>query len=92
MLAHCPRLTQEVAPPTPKGKRGRPWRYGHDLYLYRKTKALLHDLMEPPFPSHPSLARYAVQHLDSQLLEALLERLSQELEARLPEESPPSPP
>lgn len=33
VLAHCLRLAQEVAPPTPKGKRGRPWRSGHDLYL-----------------------------------------------------------
>jgi hypothetical protein len=104
VLAHGLRLAQEVAPPTPKSKRGRPWRYGHDLYLalllfraffhltYRKTEALLHDLMEAPFPSHPSLARYAAEHLDPQLLQALLERLSQELEARLPEESAPSPP
>jgi hypothetical protein len=30
--------------------------------------------MEAPFPSHQSLARYAVQHLDLKLLEALLER------------------
>jgi hypothetical protein len=35
--------------------------------------------MEAPFPSHPSLARYAVRHLDLKLLEALLERLSREL-------------
>ena len=39
--------------------------------------------MEAPFPSHQSLARYAVQHLDLKLLEALLERLSRELEAHL---------
>ncbi len=35
--------------------------------------------MEAPFPSHQSLARYAVQRLDLKLLEALLERLSREL-------------
>ncbi len=29
VLEHCLRLAQEVAPPTPKGKRGRPWRYSH---------------------------------------------------------------
>jgi len=23
----------EVAPPTPEGQRGRPWRYDHGLYL-----------------------------------------------------------
>jgi len=39
--------------------------------------------MEAPSPSHQSLARYAVQHLDSRLLEALLERLSRELEVHL---------
>ena len=95
VLEHCLRLAREVAPPTPKGKRGRPWRYDHGLYLalllfraffhltYRKTEALLQDLMEAPFPSHQSLARYAVQHLDLKLLEALLERLSRELEAHL---------
>ena len=71
-----------MAPPTPKGKRGRPWRYGHALYLalllyraffrltYRKTEASLQDLMEGPFPSHQSLARYAVRHLDK-LLDSL---------------------
>jgi hypothetical protein len=108
VLEHCLRLAREVAPPTPKGKRGRPWRYDHGLYLglllfraffhltYRKTEALLQDLMEAPFPSHQSLARYAVQHLDLQLLEALLERLSRELEAHLssrdsPEEDPAPP-
>jgi hypothetical protein len=91
VLEHCLRLAREVAPPTPKGQRGRPWRYDHGLYLalllfraffhltYRKTEALLQDLMEVPFPSHQSLARYAVQHLDLKLLEALLERLSREL-------------
>jgi len=52
--------------------------------------------MEAPFPSHQSLARYAVQHLDLKLLEALLERLSRELEAHLssrdiPEEDPAPP-
>ncbi|NHK39011.1 hypothetical protein FJR75_05775 [Thermus thermophilus] len=53
VLEHCLRLAREVAPPTPKGKRGRPWRYDHALYLalllfraffrltYRKTEALL---------------------------------------------------
>ena len=108
VLEHCLRLAREVAPPTPKGKRGRPWRYDHGLYLalllfraffhltYRKTEALLQDLMEAPFPSHQSLARYAVQHLDLKLLEALLERLSRELEAHLssrdiPEEDPAPP-
>ncbi|WP_223968691.1 hypothetical protein [Thermus thermophilus] len=30
VLEHCLRLAREVAPPTPKGKRGRPWRYDHD--------------------------------------------------------------
>ncbi len=101
VLEHCLRLAREVAPPTPKGKRGRPWRYDHALYLalllyraffrltYRKTEALLQDLMEGPFPSHQSLARYAVHHLDPKLLEALLERLSRELEAHLA--SSPSP-
>jgi hypothetical protein len=105
VLEHGLRLAREVAPPTPKGRRGRPWRYDHGLYLalllfraffhltYRKTEALLQDLMEAPFPSHRSLARYAVQHLDPKLLEALLERLSRELEAHLssrdsPEEDP----
>jgi hypothetical protein len=56
VLEHCLRLAREVAPPTPKGKRGRPWRYDHGLYLglllfraffhltYRKTEALLQDL------------------------------------------------
>jgi hypothetical protein len=85
----------------PKGKRGRPWRYDHGLYLalllfraffhltYRKTEALLQDFMEAPFPSHQSLARYAAQHLDLKLLEALLERLSRELEAH-PHSAPPS--
>ncbi len=80
---------------------GRLWRYDHALYLalllyraffrltYRKTEALLQDLMEGPFPSHQSLARYAVHHLDPKLLEALLERLSRELEAHLA--SSPSP-
>ena len=108
VLEHCLRLAREVAPPTPKGQRGRPWRYDHGLYLalllfraffhltYRKTEALLQDLMEAPFPSHQSLARYAVQHLDLKLLEALLERLSRELEAHLssrdsPEEDPAPP-
>jgi hypothetical protein len=33
VLAHGLRLAQEVAPPTPKGKWGRPWRYSHALYL-----------------------------------------------------------
>jgi hypothetical protein len=91
VLEHGLRLAREVAPPTPKGQRGRPWRYDHGLYLglllfraffhltYRKTEALLQDLMEAPFPSHPSLARYAAQRLDPKLLEALLERLSREL-------------
>ena len=104
VLAHCLRLAQEVAPPTPKGQRGRPWRYGHDLYLalllfraffhltYRKTEALLHDLMEAPFPSHQSLARYAIQHLDPPASPSPPGELSQELEAHLPEESAPSPP
>ena len=45
--------------------------------------------MEGPFPSHQSLARYAVQHLDPELLEALLERLSRELEAHLAPGSSP---
>jgi hypothetical protein len=101
VLEHCLRLAREVAPPTPKGKRGRPWRYDHGLYLalllfraffhltYRKTEALLQDFMEAPFPSHQSLARYAAQHLDLKLLEALLERLSRELEAH-PHSAPPS--
>ncbi|MGC8875641.1 hypothetical protein [Thermus sp.] len=39
--------------------------------------------MERPFPSHRSLARYALEHLDLQLLEALLERLVREREAHL---------
>jgi hypothetical protein len=52
--------------------------------------------MEAPFPSHGSLARHAAQHLDLKLLEALLERLSRELEAHLssrdsPEEDPAPP-
>ena len=101
LLEHCLRLPREVAPPTPKGKRGRPWRYDHALYLalllyraffrltYRKTEASLQDLMEGPFPSHQSLARYAVRHLDPGLLEALLERLSRELEAHLAPGSSP---
>ena len=101
VLTHCLRLAQEVAPPTPKGKRGRPWRYSHALYLalflfraffhltYRETEASLQDLMEGPFPSHQSLARYALKHLDPKLLEALLERLSRELEAHLAPESSP---
>ncbi len=101
VLEHCLRLAQEVAPPTPKGKRGRPWRYDHALYLalllyraffrltYRKTEASLQDLMEGPFPSHQSLARYALKHLDLQLLETLLERLARELEAHLAPGSPP---
>jgi hypothetical protein len=48
--------------------------------------------MEGPFPSHQSLARYALKHLDPQLLETLLERLARELEAHLasPEEVAPS--
>jgi hypothetical protein len=62
VLEHCLRLAREVAPPTPKGQRGRPWRYDHGLYLalllfraffhltYRKTEALLQDLMEAPSP------------------------------------------
>jgi len=62
VLEHCLRLAREVAPPTPKGQRGRPWRYDHGLYLalllfraffhltYRKTEALLQDLMEAPLP------------------------------------------
>ncbi|BFH75052.1 hypothetical protein TthTF19_02070 [Thermus thermophilus] len=101
VLEHCLRLAREVAPPTPKGKRGRPWRYSHALYLalllfraffhltYRETEASLQDLMEGPFPSHQSLARYALKHLDPKLLEALLERLSRELEAHLAPESSP---
>ncbi|WP_353513470.1 hypothetical protein [Thermus sp. LT1-2-5] len=100
VLTHCLRLAQEVAPPTPKGRRGRPWRYAHALYLalllfrvfykltYRKTEALLHDLMEEPFPSPPSLARYALHHLDPSLLEDLLHRLAQEVEAHLPPQDP----
>ncbi len=108
MLEHGLRLAREVAPPTPKGQRGRPWRYDHGLYLalllfraffhltYRETEALLQDIMEAPFPSHRSLARYAAQRLDPKLLEALLERLSRELEAHLssrdsPEEDPAPP-
>jgi hypothetical protein len=60
------------------------------------TKISVQDLVEAPFPSHQSLARYAVQHLDLKLLEALLERLSRELEAHLssrdiPEEDPAPP-
>jgi hypothetical protein len=108
VLEHRLRLAREVAPPTPKVQRGRPWRYDHGLYLgpllfraffyltHRKTEALLRDLMEAPFPSHGSLARHAAQHLDLKLLEALLERLSRELEAHLssrdsPEEDPAPP-
>jgi len=101
VLEHCLCLAREVAPPTPKGKRGRPWHYDHALYLalllfraffrltYRKTEASLQDLMEGPFPSHQSLARYALKHLDPRLLEALLERLSRELEAHLASLSSP---
>ncbi|ALJ92054.1 hypothetical protein [Thermus aquaticus] len=33
VLEHCLRLAREVAPPTPKGQRGHPWRYDHGLYL-----------------------------------------------------------
>jgi hypothetical protein len=33
VLEHCLGLAREVAPPTPKGQRGRPWRYDHGLYL-----------------------------------------------------------
>ncbi|WP_243095674.1 hypothetical protein [Thermus thalpophilus] len=33
VLTHCLRLAQEVAPPTPTGHRGRPWRYPHALLL-----------------------------------------------------------
>ena len=29
VLEHFLRLAQEVAPPTPKGKRGRPWRHDY---------------------------------------------------------------
>ena len=29
VLEHCLRVAQEVAPPTSKGKRGRPRRYSH---------------------------------------------------------------
>jgi len=29
VLEHCLRLAREVAPPTPKGKRGRPWRHDY---------------------------------------------------------------
>jgi hypothetical protein len=91
VLEHRLRLAREVAPPTPKGQRGRPWRYDHGPYLapllfrafshlpYRETEALLQDLMEAPFPSHGSLARHAARHLDLKLLEALLDRLSREL-------------
>ncbi|MGC8968501.1 MAG: hypothetical protein ACP5JV_09380 [Thermus sp.] len=50
---------------------------------YREKEASLQDLMERPFPSHRSLARYALEHLDLQLLEVLLERLVRELEAHL---------
>ena len=32
-LEHCLRLAREVAPPTPKGRRGRPWRYYLALLL-----------------------------------------------------------
>jgi hypothetical protein len=45
--------------------------------------------MERPFPSHQSLARYALEHLDLRLLETLLERLVRELEAHLASESSP---
>ncbi len=44
VLAHCLRLAQEVAPPTPKGKRGRPWRYGHDLYLSARALVSQHGM------------------------------------------------
>src|SRR5690606_42048468 len=85
VLEHCLRLAREVAPPTPKGKRGRPWRYSHALYralllfraffhlTYRETEASLQDLMEGPFPSPQSLARYAPTHRDPKLLEPRLE-------------------
>jgi hypothetical protein len=33
VLEHCLRLAREVAPPTPKGQRGRPWRYYLALLL-----------------------------------------------------------
>ncbi|MEZ0347565.1 MAG: hypothetical protein ABWJ90_03515 [Thermus sp.] len=33
VLTHRLRLAQEVAPPTPTGRRGKPWRYSHALYL-----------------------------------------------------------
>ena len=103
VLTHCLRLAQEVAPPTPTGRRGRPWRYSHALYLalllfrafykltYRKTEAVVQDLMEDPFPSHPSLARYALHHLDPSLLEDLLHRLAQEVEAHLAPQDPDPP-
>jgi hypothetical protein len=50
---------------------------------WRKPEAPPRDLMEAPFPSHGSLARHAARRLDPRLLEALLERLSREPEARL---------
>ncbi len=98
VLELCLYLAQEVAPPTPKGHRGRPWRYTHALYLalllfrafygltYRATEAHLQDLLEGPFPSHQALAAYAQKHLNEEVLQALLERLVQEVEARLPQE------
>ncbi|GLV48942.1 hypothetical protein TJA_20450 [Thermus sp. LT1-2-5] len=47
--------------------------------------------MEEPFPSPPSLARYALHHLDPSLLEDLLHRLAQEVEAHLPPQDPDLP-
>ncbi len=80
-----------------------PRRWPHALYLalllfrafydltYRKTEAVVQDLMEDPFPSHPSLAPYALHHLDPSLLEDLLHRLAQEVEAHLSHQDPDPP-
>ncbi|WP_243095673.1 hypothetical protein [Thermus thalpophilus] len=47
--------------------------------------------MEDPFPSHPSLARYALHHLDPSLLQDLLQRLAREVEAYLSHRDPDPP-
>jgi hypothetical protein len=50
VLAHCLRLAQEVAPPTPKGKRGCPWRYGYDLCLALRFGAPTPNEPQTPLP------------------------------------------
>ncbi len=61
----------------------------HEL-TYRQTEAFPQE-REDPFPSHPSLARYAPHPLERSLLMDPLQRLARELAAHLSHQDPDPP-